>query len=204
MAAHPRLRQHDMQRHVYNDPVRRKSEQNFTCVICSERWPESAMRIQDGIAPDRRCPNDFAPNGGSIARTQDRAAASDLAASITARYAAPPKWPGWFENTSDLRTILSFSPEPRRLTRGGASAQLTITGRNLATGDTITYGDAGITNASAAVLTPVTYDSDGNTITPHWDVLVLTVQASGATPVGLHTLEYSGQLYRNIFDVRAA
>lgn len=79
---------------------------------------------------------------------------------------------------------------------------LTITGTHLAAADTYTYGHAGITNASSAVLTPVTYDSDGNTLAPHVDTLVLTVQASGGVPVGLYELTYEDAVYRNVFDVR--
>jgi hypothetical protein len=175
---------------------------NFACVKCSERWLESEIKYQDGVESDFRCPNCYEDNGGELARDADRAAASELAALISEQHEIPPKHPGWADEFSEVCTILTFSPEPRTLTKGGASAVLTITGRNLATTDTITYGHAGITNASAASLTPVTFDSNGNTVAPHWDVLVLTVQASGAVTNGLHTLTYNDVLYRNVFDVR--
>jgi len=79
---------------------------------------------------------------------------------------------------------------------------LTIHGTNLASDDTYSYGHAGITNASAPVFTAVTYDSDGNALTPFVDVLVLTVQASVAVPIGLYALTYEDTVYRNVFDVR--
>lgn len=161
------------------------------------------MHIQDGVASDHRCPNDFEPNGGTLARNRERDAASDLAASISARFAGGPKFPYDFNDYTSARTILSFSPEPRTLTRGGAAAALTITGVNLSEDDEIVYGDAGITDAGDPALTPVTYDSSGNTNAPHWDVLVLLVQASGGTPFGAHSLTYGDQTYYNVFEVRA-
>jgi len=174
----------------------------WTCVVCSEPWPAKRMRFQDGIESDRRCPNCYEENGGGIARDLDRAAAANLAAAITEQYAAPPIFGGWFDGTDEVCVLTEFDPEPRRLTRGGASATLTISGSGLAATDTITYGHAGITNASAASLTPVTYDSEGNPESPYEDVLVLTVQASVAVPAGLYSLVYNDVTYRNIFDVR--
>jgi hypothetical protein len=178
------------------------NSQCWTCVVCSERWPEKRMRFQDGIESDRRCPNCYEDGGGTIARNLDRAAAADIAARITEQYAAPPRFPGWFDETDAVVVLTTFTPEPRRLTRGGASETLTIKGSGLATTDTIEYGHAGITNASAAALTPVTYDGDGNPESPYEDTLVLTVHASGAVPVGLYSLTYNDVVYRNVFDVR--
>ena len=161
------------------------------------------MRYQDGVESDHRCPNCFEPNGGPIQRELEGAAAKELAASISAKCAPPPKFPYWLDDLIAGGVITRFDPAPRRLTRGGSSATLTIYGSGLQTTDTIAYGHAGITNASAAVLTPVTYDSDGNALTPFEDVLVLTVQASGAVPLGYKTLTYNDVIHHNAFDVRA-
>src|SRR5688500_6566805 len=109
------------------------SGKNFVCVVCSERWLESDVRYQDGIESDRRCPNCFEPNGGFIARNLDRAAASDLAARLTEEHSRPPLWPGWFDETDEVAALLTFTPEPRTLTAGGAAAVLTITGTGLST-----------------------------------------------------------------------
>lgn len=181
----------------------RKTVRNYACVICDERWPEKQMRVQDGIESDRRCPNHWEPNGGSIARDLDRAAASELAASITAKYAEPPKFPFSFDNFDACSAVSLLSPSPRRLTAGGSAAVLTITGTRLLSTDTIVYGHVGITNSIAAVLTPVTYDGNGNALTPFVDTLTLTVVASGAVPPGLYTLLYNSSIFRNVFDVRA-
>lgn len=192
-----------MERHFTVDVAQRRTERNAACSICTERWPVRQIQAQDGIESDRRCPNHFEPNGGSLARDLDRAAASDISTAITMRFAEPPKFPFEFDPWDDVRVLDSFSPEPRRLTAGGAAAVLTITGSNLASNDTIVYGHAGITNSVAPALTPVTYDSDGNALTPFHDVLVLTVQASIAVPPGLYKLTYEDAVYYNIFDVRA-
>lgn len=185
----------------YVSPQEIAESQCWTCVVCSERWPESRMRFQDGIENDRRCPNCYEEGGGGIARDKDRAAASELAAQITEKFAAPPKFPFWFDETSSVAALLSFSPEPRRLTIGGGTQTLTITGTGLASTDTIEYGHAGIT--ATASLTPVTYDSNGNAESPYVDTLVLTAQASGGVPAGLYSLTYNDVVYRNVFDVRA-
>lgn len=192
-----------MQRNYQVDLTRRRNERNYACVICFERWPETQMRVQDGIESDRRCPNHFEPNGGKIARDLDRAAAAEIASAITMEFAEPPRFPFEFDPWDDVRSLDTFSPEPRRLTIGGAAAALTITGQQLASTDAISYGHAGITNSIAPALTPVTYDSDGNALTPFRDVLVLTVQASGAVPAGLYSLTYADTIYYNVFDVRA-
>lgn len=175
--------------------------ENWACVVCTQRWPAKQMKFQDGIESDRRCPNCYAPNGGELARTISRARASEIAGRITEEYAAPSRFPGWFDDTTDA-ALITFSPEPRMLTRGGSSAPLTITGTNLSATDSYSYGHAGITNASVAVLTPVTYDSDGNAVTPYVDTLVLTLQVSLAVPIGLYNLTYEGALYRGVLDVR--
>ncbi len=192
-----------MDRHFTVDLAQRRNERNAACVICTERWPERLIQAQDGIESDRRCPNCFEPNGGTIARDLDRAAAAELASSITERFAAPPRFPFEFDPWSEVRVLDTFSPEPLRLTRGGAAAALTITGQQLAASDTVTYGHAGLTNSVAPALTVVTYDSDGNALTPFRDVLVLTVQASGAVPAGLYGLVYEGSTYYGVFDVRS-
>lgn len=184
-------------------PEQLRGGDNFICVKCSERWLERDIKYQDGIESDRRCPNCYEPNGGSLARDEDRARAAELAATLSAEMERPPTWPGWLDEFNDVTLLLTFAPEPRTLTAGGASAALTITGNGLATTDTITYSHAGITDAVAASLTPVTYDSDGNAESPYWDVLVLTVQASIAVPAGLYSLTYNDVTYRNVFDVRA-
>lgn len=176
-------------------------EELWSCVVCGEMWLSRQIRFQDGVESDRRCPNHYAVNGGSIARDLRRAAASDLAASLTERHAEPPLFGGWFDDTT-LAALVEFSAKPLLLTRGGPAVVLTIQGTNLAADDTIVYGHAGITDSVAPALTPVTYDSDGNALTPFVDVLVLTVQASVAVPVGLYALTYEGDVYQRCFDVR--
>ncbi len=173
----------------------------WACGVCATMWPARQMKFQDGIESDRRCPNHFAPQGGELARTLREAAASEKASVMTSQYAAPPKFPGWLDGTPPAG-LVEFRYRPLLLVRGGASAVLTIDGTNLATTDTITYVHAGITNAIAPALTPVTYDSDGNALTPFVDVLVLTVQASVAVPLGFHSLTYNDNEYGNVFDVR--
>lgn len=168
---------------------RRKSGNNFTCVVCSERWLESEMRFQDGIESDRRCPNCYEENGGTVARDEDRARAAEEAARLSADMEIPPTYPGWFDATGDVCAISAFSSEPLRLTAGGASASLTISGTGFESGDEIEYGHAGITDASAASITSTQ--------------VTLSVQASGAVPVGLYSLTYNDITYRNVFDVRA-
>jgi len=173
----------------------------WACVVCGNPWLSRQMRFQDGLEDDRRCPNHFAPNGGEVARDLQRAQASEEAAAMTERYSAPPAFPGWFDET-ELPALVEFSDRPVILRRGGASVVLTIQGTNLALDDAITFGHAGITSAVSPALTPVTYDSDGNPQTPFVDILVLTVQASVAVPIGLYELAYDGNVYRDVFDVR--
>lgn len=173
----------------------------WACGVCAAMWPSKQMHFQDGIESDRRCPNHFAAKGGELARTLAQAAASEKAAAITSQYAAPPKFPGWLDGTPPA-ALVEFSARPLTLVRGGPSAVLTIDGTNLATDDTIEYGHAGITDAVAPALTPVTYDGDGNALAPFVDVLVLTVQASVAVPLGFHSLTYEGSEYDATFDVR--
>lgn len=185
------------------DPIEVRNSRTFFCVLCSERWPERQMFLQDGIAEDHRCPNCYEPNGGKIERDLQRAAASELAAAITTRFASPARFPEWLDAITSVRVLDSFTPEPRRLTVGGSSAVLTITGSGLTATDTIVYGHAGITNAVSPLLVPVTYDSDGNAVSPYHDVLSLTVQASGAVPVGAYSLTYDDITYNGVFDVRA-
>lgn len=177
------------------------NEELWRCVICDTLWPSRQIRFQDGIESDRRCPNHYAPDGGEIARDLRRAAASELAASLTAQYAAPPLYGGWADPTT-AAALLTFSARPLRLSRGGPAVALTIEGTNLAADDEITYGHAGVTDSVAPALTPVTYDSDGNALTPFVDVLALTVQASVAVPAGLYALIYEGGTYQRCFDVR--
>jgi hypothetical protein len=173
----------------------------WTCVVCSEAYPVSQMRFQDGIEGDQRCPNDYAANGGELARDLMRAAASELAAQMTERYAAPSRFGIWLDDRT-LTALIDFSARPVVLHRGGAAVALTIAGSNLAADDVIVYGHAGITDSVAPSLTPVTYGSDGNALTPFVDVLVLTVAASVAVPIGLYSMTYDDTEYRNCFDVR--
>jgi len=173
----------------------------WACVVCGQMWPSRQVRMQDGIASDRRCPNHYARSGGELARTLKSAEASNEAARITSRYAAPPKFPGWYDVTV-LPALVEFDVRPLLLHRGGSSAVLTISGTNLTASDTLAYGHAGITNAAAPVLYPVTLDGDGNAVDPFVDILVLTVQASGGVPVGSYSLTHEGSTYSDTFSVR--
>jgi hypothetical protein len=164
--------------------ARRLAGKNFTCMRCSQRWNELDLREQDGL---RVCVHCFEVNGGEDDRQLARAAGAALAAQLTAKEARPPLYPGWADGAL-TPVIYDFSVRPLRLTRGGASQVLTLTGSGFQSTDTITYGGSGITNAVAPVIASTS--------------IVLTVQASGGATLGLQTLTVAGDTYRNVFDVR--
>lgn len=176
-------------RRDYPDPIEVKSSRTFYCIKCGERWPETRILHQDGVYTDRRCPNCYEPNGGEIERNRDRAAASELAGAISARFAHPAKFPFWLDDITSVSVITTFTPEPRTLTRGGAPAALVVAGNGFASDATIAYGHAGITDAVSPVITSTS--------------ITLSVQASGAVPLGYHPFTLNDILYRNVFDVRA-
>lgn len=78
---------------------------------------------------------------------------------------------------------------PIQINNGGANVVLKLNGVNLSSSDTIAYGDAGITDASA-----VAYNAGGTLCT-------LTLTASGATP-GETSLTYNGVVYRDRLRIR--
>ena len=161
---------------------RRLAGRNFTCVLCSQRWNQDDMKLQDGQAHLRVCTHCFEENGGEFARQLDRAAASELAAALTESEARPPIHPGWFE-PSVVSAVTSFTPEPLRLTRGGVSAVMTVTGTGFQSSDVIAYS-SGISDAAARIITSTSVQ--------------LTLQATLAAAVGDHSITYNDILYRRV------
>jgi hypothetical protein len=167
----------------------------FTCDICGNVWPMTHQRTERGGARVGVvcC---YEPDGDEFTRDIRRAAANSFAARKSVKELQPPKAPdgsvyaGAPEFIDGLESsIISYSPSPIVLVRGGAAVAVTVVGVNFTAADTFTYGAAGITDSSPPVLVS----------TEEWD---LSVVASGAMQAGNYRLTFGNQIWQAVFNVR--
>lgn len=163
----------------------------FSCDICGGEFPIDQMRIQSGLHVGAMCC--YEENGGSVERDIRRAQASILASELSAKELTPPMHDGdpyyGVEEVPAQSFVTTITPNPISLARGGPSVAVSLTGNNFAATDTITYGNAGITDASAPVLASAL-------------LRTLSVQASGAMPIGKYSFTFNGTPWPSVFDVR--
>lgn len=163
----------------------------FSCEICGGEFPITHMLVQSGLHVGAMCC--WEVGGGSVERDLVRAAASVRAAELSAKELTPPMKDGDpFYGTEEVPAqsfVATISPNPVMLVRGGPAVAVTLTGNNFASTDTIAYGVAGITDASAPVLVS--------------DLLrTLSVQASALMTIARYTFMFNGTLWQGVFDVR--
>lgn len=90
-------------------------------------------------------------------------------------------------STKSAETVTLIAPEPVTLVNGGAAVEVLIYGVGLATAPT--YGDAGITDDVAQVITAT--------------LITLHVKASGGMAAGRYSLTVAGVTISNFFEVTA-
>jgi len=163
----------------------------FACEICGGEFPITHMRVQSGLHVGAMCC--FEPNGGEVERDLRRAAASVLASELSAKELTPPMHDGdpfyGVEEVPAQSFVATISPLPVVLIRGGSAVAVTLAGNNFAATDTMTYGSAGITDATPPVLVS--------------DLLrTLSVRASALMSAALYPFTFNDTLWQNVFDVR--
>lgn len=181
----------------------RYREGEFICDVCGDPWPRSHRRRQlgaeGGLYVGIKCC--FEPEGTAVDLDLKRAFAAKMAARIAARETQhdlrgddgviyPGLNPLAGSPTIDYNGfVITITPRPVVLNRGGGAVAVTLTGNGFASDDTIVYGAAGITNSTAPVLNSST----------QW---TLSVQASGGMAVGYYTFTFNGTKWQAVFDVR--
>lgn len=163
----------------------------FACDLCGGEFPIDQMRVQGGLHVGAMCC--WEPMGGSVERDLRRAAASALAAELSAKEQSPPMHDGdpyyGVEEVTAQSFVATITPNPVPLVRGGSAVAVSLAGNNFAASDSIVYGNAGITDASPPVLAS--------------DLLrTLSVHASGAMPAGRYPFTFNGTPWQYVFDVR--
>lgn len=181
----------------------------FFCDICGYPYPIDQMRIQtgtDGISQSSRVGVNccFEPTGSSIDRDLLAAFAAEEAARLTAKEVRPPEWNGeTYAGTSRIpytfgadgsvitqpSFVVSVTPDPIVLARGGSAVSVILEGNGFVSGDVISYGSTGITDAAVPTL-----DSS--------EQRTLSVQASVLMSSGIYSFTFNGTVWPNLFDVR--
>ncbi len=163
----------------------------FACEICGGEFPITHMRLQSGLHVGVKCC--WEPNGGTVERDLRRAQASVIASELSAKELTPQMHDGDpFYGTEEIPPqsfVATITPNPVTLIRGGAPVAVTLVGNNFAATDTITYGSAGITDASAPVLVS--------------DLLrTISVQAASLMTAASYSFTFNGTLWPSVFNVR--
>lgn len=167
----------------------------FTCDVCGNAWPMTHQRTErGGNRVGVLCC--YEEDGDEFTRDIRRAAAAKYAAMLSAKELQPPQAPdgsmyaGAPEFIDGLDPgIVTITPFPIKLIRGGAAVAAVISGFNFDATNTFVYGNAGITNNTA----PSFISS------AEWD---LSVKASGGMPTGLYRMTFGNSIRQAVFDVR--
>jgi hypothetical protein len=169
----------------------------FVCDSCGGEFPMSHLRrqrnyISNGMTTFVGVMCCYEPDGDSMARDLRSAYAAKWAAEKTARGAHPPMHDGiayyGADQYDDPSALVSFTPSPIVLTRGGASVVVAMEGVGLTSADTWTY-PSGITDAVPSVLNSSVSRTN-------------TVRASALMSPGVYNLTFNGSLWPAAFSVR--
>lgn len=169
----------------------------FVCDSCGGEFPMSHLRQQaldisggQTVYVGAMCC--YERDGGSVQRDLRRAYAASMVAQISVRELLPPSHDGmpYYGRTqyADPSTLISFTPFPIVLTRGGASVAVAMVGVGLTSADTWTY-PSGVTDSVASVLNSAASRTS-------------TVRASALMSAGVYNLVFNGTTWVAAFDVR--
>ena len=171
------------------DDLRHEEVKQERCGLCTELWPSSMMRDNDGL---RRCPDCY-DTRGIFRKNEIRQYDNDR---IRRKQTRPQISRMTLDdgNIAFIRSMTNVSgtrvlpSSPLLLSRGGAAVALTLTGGNFASSNTFTYS-SGVSDNSAPSLTGTT-------------VWTLSLVASGGMAAGEWHLTFNSHTYRNILRVR--
>jgi len=154
----------------------------FRCDRCDRVVPDSLLVVQDGYSLCRT----LCADASSVSEIALQLAKDSAVVDSYAPNADPPT------NAFDgAVTITSHTAFPVRLTNGGASVAISITGVGFTSDIAISYDDVGLTNNTAPVITATTIALDIEAGAP--------IEASH----GLHHITIAGTALRNALLVVA-
>jgi hypothetical protein len=166
----------------------------FTCDVCGNAWPMTHQRTERGGARvGVLCC--FEEDGDEFTRDIRRAAASKFAAQLSAKELQPPQAPdgsvyaGSPEFIDSLDPgIVTITPFPIHLIRGGSAVPVVVSGFNFVSTNTFVYGNAGITDSSPPVFVS----------SAEWD---LSVKASAGMQAGSYPMTFGNSIRQAVFNV---